>query len=82
MTTQSRVGISKETHHGRSEKVHRAEDYEDQLLRSLRLLFLFLRMVDWLWDAIPDWLFFLLMGGMAFGTLLVLRSVRERGRTT
>ncbi len=43
MTTQSRVGISKETHHGRSEKVHRAEDREDKLLRNLRLLILFLR---------------------------------------
>jgi hypothetical protein len=46
------------------------------------VLFLFLRMVDWFWDAIPDWLFFLMMGGMAFGVLLVLRSVRERRRTT
>ena len=44
MTTQSRVGISKETHHGRSEKNHRAEDCQDKLLRNLRLLILCLRM--------------------------------------
>lgn len=44
------------------------------------VLFLFLRMVDWFWEAIPDWLFFLLMGGLAFGVLLVLRAVRERQR--
>lgn len=45
------------------------------------VLFLFFRMVDWFWEAIPDWLFFLLMGGLAFGVLLVLRAVRERRRT-
>ena len=43
MTAQSRVGVSKETHHGRSENVHHAEDHEDKLLRNLRLLVLFLR---------------------------------------
>jgi len=44
------------------------------------VLFLFLRMVDWFWDAIPDWLFFLLVGGLAFGALLLLRRARERRR--
>jgi uncharacterized membrane protein len=44
------------------------------------VLFLFLRMVDWFWEAIPNWLFFLLMGGLAFGVLLVLRAMRERRR--
>ena len=44
------------------------------------VLFLFFRMVDWFWEAIPDWLFFLLMGGLAFAVLLVLRTVRERRR--
>jgi hypothetical protein len=44
------------------------------------VLFLFFRMVDWFWEAIPDWLFFLLMGGLAFAVLLVLRAVRERRR--
>jgi hypothetical protein len=43
VTAQSRVGISKETHHGRSEKNHRPEDHEDKLLRNLRLLILCLR---------------------------------------
>lgn len=44
------------------------------------VLFLFFRMVDWFWEAIPDWLFFLLMGGLAFGALMVLRAVRARRR--
>ena len=44
MTAQSRVDITKETHHGRREKVHLAEDREDQLLRNLRMLILFLRL--------------------------------------
>jgi len=43
VTTQSRVGISKETHHGRSEKNHRAEARQDKLLRNLRMRILFLR---------------------------------------
>jgi hypothetical protein len=44
------------------------------------LLFLLFRMFDWFWDAIPDWLFFLLMGALAFGVLLVLRRLRRRHR--
>jgi hypothetical protein len=44
------------------------------------VLFLFFRMVDWFWEAIPDWLFFLLMGGLAFAALLGLRAVRARRR--
>ncbi len=44
------------------------------------VLFLFLRMIDWFWEAIPDWLFFLLLGGLAFAVLLVLRAVREGRR--
>lgn len=34
---------TKETHHGRSEKIHLAKDCEDMLLRNLRVLILFLR---------------------------------------
>jgi hypothetical protein len=44
------------------------------------VLFLFLRMVDWFWDAIPDWLFFLLVGALAFGALLLLQRLRRRQR--
>jgi len=44
------------------------------------VLFLFFRMVDWLWDVVPDWLFFLLVGALAFAVLRVLKSVRERAR--
>lgn len=44
------------------------------------VIFLFFRMMDWLWDAIPDWLFFLLVGAFAFAVLLVLRRWRDRGR--
>lgn len=44
------------------------------------ITYLLFRMFDWFWDAIPDWLFFLLMGAFAFAVLLVLRRVRLRGR--
>ena len=44
------------------------------------LLFLLFRMFDWFWQAIPDWLFFLLMGALAFGVLLILRRQRRRQR--
>jgi uncharacterized membrane protein len=39
-------------------------------------LLLFLRSVDWFWDMMPKWLFFLLVGALAFGALLVLRRLR------
>lgn len=39
-------------------------------------LLLFLRSVDWFWDLMPKWLFFLLVGALAFGTLLLLRRLR------
>lgn len=35
--------MTKEIHHGRSNKIHLTAHREDQLLRNLRLLFLFLR---------------------------------------
>ncbi len=44
------------------------------------VIFLFFRMMDWFWDAIPNWLFFLLVGALAFAVLRVLKSLRERGR--
>ncbi len=44
------------------------------------VLYLIFRMADWFWDVIPDWLFFLLLGALAFGVLRVMRQVRLRGR--
>ena len=46
---------------------------------GLALLLLF-RMVDWFWDWIPKWLFFLVVGGIAFGALLLLRRLRRTAR--
>jgi uncharacterized membrane protein len=43
-------------------------------------MLLFLRSVDWFWDVIPKWAFFLLVGVLAFGTLLLLRRLRLAGR--
>ena len=42
------------------------------------LLFLFFRMVDWLWDAVPDWLFFLLVGLAALAAQQVMQRARRR----
>ncbi|MCS6328844.1 MAG: hypothetical protein H8K06_17405 [Nitrospira sp.] len=60
MTTQSRVVISKETDHGRYEKIHLAEDRKGRLLRNLRLRVLFLRVpgqcLSLRADQLPMWL--------------------------
>jgi uncharacterized membrane protein len=41
------------------------------------VLYLFMRLVDWFWDLLPMWLFFLLVGGFALSVLLVLRRLRR-----
>jgi hypothetical protein len=41
-------------------------------------LFLFGRFVDWFWDAIPRFVFFLLLAAIAFAWLLALRRLRTR----
>jgi hypothetical protein len=41
-------------------------------------IFLFVRFVDWFWDAVPRYLFFLLLTATAFGWLLALRRLRGR----
>jgi hypothetical protein len=41
-------------------------------------IFLFGRFVDWFWDAIPRFVFFLLLAAMAFAWLLALRRLRTR----
>jgi hypothetical protein len=45
------------------------------------VVFLFFRLMDWFWDAIPNWLFFLMVGALALGALLVLSRVRSRRRS-
>jgi uncharacterized membrane protein len=41
------------------------------------VLYLFMRLVDWFWDLLPKWLFFLLVGAFALAVLLVLRRMRH-----
>jgi hypothetical protein len=41
-------------------------------------IFLCGRFVDWFWDVIPRFVFFLLLAGMAFAWLLALRRLRTR----
>jgi uncharacterized membrane protein len=40
------------------------------------VLYLFMRLVDWFWDLVPQWLFFLLVGAFALAVLLILRRLR------
>ncbi|HSX71617.1 MAG TPA: DUF2157 domain-containing protein [Pseudomonas sp.] len=42
------------------------------------LLFLFIKMVDWWWDVLPKYLFFLILGLTAVLALLVLGRLRRR----
>lgn len=46
----------------------------------LFVLFVVVRLVDWFWDAVPAWLFFLMLAGLAFLVIAALR--RARGRLT
>lgn len=39
-------------------------------------LLLFLRAIDWFWEIMPKWLFFLLIGAIALGALLILRRLK------
>ncbi|MFN8646511.1 MAG: DUF2157 domain-containing protein [Gemmatimonadales bacterium] len=41
------------------------------------VLYLFLRLVDWFWDLVPKWAFFLIVGGFALAVLLGLRRLRR-----
>ena len=45
---------------------------------SALTIFIFVRFVDWFWEAIPRFVFFLLLAAIAFGWLVVLRRVRAR----
>jgi hypothetical protein len=41
-------------------------------------IFLFGRFVDWFWDAVPRFVFFLLLAAIAIAWLLALRRIRTR----
>ncbi len=41
------------------------------------VLYLFMRLVDWFWELVPKWLFFLLVGAFALAILLALRRLRR-----
>lgn len=41
-------------------------------------LFLFIRYVDWFWDRLPAWGFFLVLAGVAFAGIAVLKRARRR----
>lgn len=41
------------------------------------ILFMGLKMFDWLWDVLPDYLFFLLLGLLAIAALLLMRRIRK-----
>jgi uncharacterized membrane protein len=41
-------------------------------------MFLFIRYIDWFWDALPRFVFFLVLATVAFAWLLTLRRLRAR----
>ncbi len=41
-------------------------------------VFLFIRYVDWFWEALPAWAFFLVLAAGAFASIAVLRRLRAR----
>jgi hypothetical protein len=41
-------------------------------------LFLLVRYVDWFWDLVPGWAFFLVLAGVAFASIALLRRLRTR----
>jgi len=43
------------------------------------VFFLYLRLVDWFWKLVPQWLFFLMVGALALAVLFVLRRLRRVG---
>ena len=44
-------------------------------------LFILVRYFDWFWDWIPAWAFFVVLAGMAFASIALLRRVRHRQET-
>ena len=45
------------------------------------VIFLFLRLVDWWWDSMPTYLFFLLIGAIAIGLVAIFKRLRARTRS-
>lgn len=41
-------------------------------------LFLLIRYIDWFWDWLPSWAFFLVLAAVAFGSIASLRRARRR----
>jgi uncharacterized membrane protein len=41
-------------------------------------ILLFIKAVDWWWDWMPRWLFFLALGGIAVGVMLLLKRIKAR----
>jgi hypothetical protein len=48
------------------------------LVSVLLVLFLLIRYVDWFWDLLPRYLFFLTLAALAFASLIALRRMRSR----
>jgi hypothetical protein len=42
------------------------------------VLFVYAKCFDWWWDVMPRYLFFLMLGGLAIGTMVVLAKLRLR----
>lgn len=41
-------------------------------------ILLYVKAADWWWDWMPRWLFFLVLGGIAIGVMLLLKRLKER----
>jgi hypothetical protein len=48
------------------------------LASTAATVFLLLRLIDWMWAAVPRYVFFLVLAGGAFGWFAVLRRMRAR----
>ncbi len=44
------------------------------------VLFVYVKCFDWWWNVLPGYLFFLLLGGLAMGALVLLARIRLRMR--
>lgn len=56
-----------------------AEDRVGARLVALAMaLFLVIRYVDWFWDRLPAWLFFLVLAAISFASIAALRRARRR----
>ena len=42
------------------------------------VILLFIKAMDWWWDWMPRWLFFLVLGGMALAVMVVLKRLQAR----